>query len=168
MTTINLGLKKLVPINTDKITEEQFDALWEKVSKADYAFEDMLRGNRAAFAASMLVPNTYNFEIPGVVFAQLTNAFENSNAGIHFITLSEERTNILVNSASELFYFAFEVLKVHRITAFVPAFNQRVTRMATLSRMKFEGQLRKAFLYEKEWWDLQIYGLLDIEWARRG
>lgn len=164
----NLGFKRLLPINTDTFPESAFNNLWQRVSQADYAFEDSTRGDMVLFAANMLTPGTYNFEIPGEIFVQLVNAGKGSNAVVHFLTLSVGPTAPLIDAASELFAFAFDKIGVHRVTAYIPSFNQKVTRMATLVRMKFEGQMRRAFLYNGEWWDLHIYGLLHSEWQRRG
>ena len=162
-----LGLNRLVPINVDTFPEERFNALWERVSKADYAFEDTTRDDKVRFVQGMLVPGTYNFEIPDEIFAQLVGAGKDSNAMIHFTSLSTGPTSPLIDAASELFRFAFDDIGVHRITAYIPSFNQKVIRMATLVRMKFEGQMRKAYLYNEEWWDIHIYGLLEHEWKRR-
>lgn len=164
----DLGFRRLLPINTDTYPEEAFQLLWEAVSKADYAFEDTTRGNKVAFIQGMLTPGTYNFEIPGEIFAQLTLAGKDTNSMIHFITLSVGPTAPLIDAAYELLRFAFDVIEVHRISAYIPAFNQKVIRLSTLLKMKFEGQMRKAFLYNEEWWDLHLYGLLDNEWKRRG
>jgi hypothetical protein len=163
-----LGFNRLLPINTDLYPEEEFNTLWESVSKADYAFEDSTRGDKVRFAAGMLEPGTYNFEIPGEIFAQLQNAYPRSNATIHFITLNVGPTAPMIDAASEMFAFAFTKVGVHRITAFIPSFNQKVIRMASLVKMRFEGQMRRTFQYYNEWWDLQIFGLLDSEWKRRG
>lgn len=163
-----LGFKRLYPINVDVYPEEEFNKLWECVSKADYAFEDTTRGNRELFAAGMLVAGTYNFEIPGEAFGQLTNAGPGSNAQIHFVTLAVNPTGMLVDAADDMFRFAFDKLGVHRISAMIPSFNHKVVRMASLAKMKFEGQIRSSFLYNSEWWDIQMYGLLEHEWKRRG
>lgn len=162
-----LGFDRVIPINTDTYPQESFDKLWEEVSKADYAFEDTTRGNKLLFIENMLKPGTYNFEIPGEAFGQLTNAGPGTNAMIHFVTMGTNPTSHLVDAATEIFRFGFDKISVHRITAFIPSFNQRVIRMAALLRMKFEGQLRKTFLYEESWWDVHIYGLLESEWRRR-
>jgi hypothetical protein len=115
----------------------------------------------------MLQPGTYNFELPDLAFGQLVNAYPGSNAAIHFITLDTVPTTQLVSAAGEMFAFGFDQLGIHRLTAYIPEFNQRVTRMASLLRMKFEGSMRSAFLYRGDHWDLHIYGLLDGEWKRR-
>lgn len=162
-----LGFRRLLPINTDNYPEAEFYALWEKVSKADYAFEDTTRGDMAAFLRGVLTPGTYNFEIPGEVFAQVTNAFPGSNAGIHFVSLDVGPTAPMIDAAAEVFGFAFNKIGVHRITAYIPSFNHKTIRMAGLMMMRFEGQLRKAFLYNQEWWDMEIHGLLEHEWKRR-
>lgn len=162
-----LGFKRIVPINIDTYPEEAVDALWERVWDADYAFEDTTRGDKTAFARTMIQPGTYNFEIPGEAFGQLMNCTPGSNAFIHFIVLSKGPTTPLIDAASEMFDFAFTKVGCHRVTATIPGFNQKVIRMASLIRMKFEGQMRKAFLYNGSWWDLHIYGLLDHEWKGR-
>lgn len=164
----DLGFQRLLPINTDTYPDGAFQELWDKVSKADYAFEDTTRGDMNRFVQNMLLPGTYNFEIPGEIFAQLVNAYQGSNASIHFVSLSTGPTAPLIDASQELLKFAFDVLDIHRITAYIPSFNQKVIRLATLIKMKFEGQMRKAFLYNEEWWDLHIYGLLEHEWKRRG
>jgi hypothetical protein len=162
-----MGFVRLLPLNKDTLPIELFDQMWERIEKADYAFEDFFKGSKEAFVAGMLAGGTYNFEIPGEIFCQLTFAGQGTNAMLHFITLSTGPTAPLVEASSELFWFAFEQIGVQRITAYIPSFNQKVIRLATLMRMKFEGVMRKAFLYNKEYWDIHIYGLLATEYKRR-
>lgn len=163
-----LGFVRLLPINKDTYPEELFNELWERVSQADYAFEDPFVGDKVAFAASMLAEGTYNFEIPGEIFAQLTLAGPGTTAMIHFTSLSQGPTTPLIEAAAEMFWFAFEQVKVQRISAFIPEFNKKAQRLVSLLRMKFEGDMRKAFLYKGEYWDINIYGLLSSEYKRRG
>lgn len=136
--------------------------------EADYAADDNLRGDKELFATSMLIPGTYNFEIPGHAFVQLKMAAPNSNAEVHFLSLAKGPTAPMLEATTELFWFAFEKVKVHRISAFIPSFNGKTIRLATIMRMKFEGSLRKAFLYNKEYYNLEIYGLLASEYKRKG
>lgn len=162
-----LGFRRLLPINTDNYPEEEFYKLWEGIQGADYAFEDSTRGRMDLFLKGMLTLGTYNFEIPGEVFAQLTNAYPGSNASIHFISLIVGPTAPMIDAASEIFSYAFTKVGVHRVTAFIPSFNHKVVRMAGLMKMRFEGQMRKTFQYNEQWWDLEIHGLLENEWKRR-
>lgn len=163
----DLGFVRLLPINKETYPIALFDELWEKIHKADYAFDDSSKEDKELFAINMCAPGTYNFEIPGEVFAQLTFAAPGSNAYIHFISLSVGPTAPLKEAAAELFWFAFEKIEVQRVTGYIPEFNKKVIRMATLMMMKFEGVMRKAFLYNKEYWDVHLYGLLVTEYKRR-
>jgi hypothetical protein len=162
----HLGLRVAVPINRDNYTEDQWEDLWQNVLNADYAFEDTTRGDKAFFFRTIISPGTYNFEIPGKAFAQITNAGEGSCALFHFMVFDEIPTSQLVNAGREIFEFAFRHLKIHRLTATVPSFNQRVQRMASLLHMKFEGSMRQAFQYQGSWWNIEIYSLLEGEWAK--
>lgn len=164
----DLGFVRLLPINKETYPEECFLELWEGVERAEYAADDHGKGDQQLFAINMLVPGTYNFEIPGQAFVQLVAAAPDSNAIVHFLSLTIGPTGPLMEAANELLWFAFEKIGVHRVTAFIPMFNKKTIRLATILRMKFEGDMRKAFLYNKEYWDLQIYGLLASEYKRRG
>jgi RimJ/RimL family protein N-acetyltransferase len=159
-----LGLHLLSPINVNTCSLEQFEQLWDRVRAADYAFEDSLRGSKEWFAASMLEAGTFNFELPQVAFVQLTNAAPNLNAHIHFITYGHTPAGPLLDAARELLTFAFEQVGVHRVQAWVPSFNHKAIRMAGMLHMRFEGQLRRAFLYETQWYDLVMYGIISDEW----
>lgn len=164
----NIGLVRVLPINVDTCPEQLFLDLWGQIKEQGYAFEDHTRNDMAAFAKSMIQPNTFNFEVPGVAFGQLVGCFEGSNCEIHFCTLKTGPTEPLLQAGMEMFWFAFEQVKVNRITALIPGFNGKIIRFATLMRMKYEGQIRKAFLYNKEYWDLHLYGILASEWRTRG
>lgn len=167
--TVNdLGLNWVKPINRDKIEMWEFEQLWERVRSADYAFEDTTRNSKERFAASMIEANTYNFELPEKAFIQLANCFPLSNAVIHFVTYQSVHVGQLIDAASEVFGFAFDKVGVHRLTAYIPDFNGKAKRLAPLMRMKFEGQMRKSFLYESKWYDIEIFGLLDVDWQKRG
>jgi RimJ/RimL family protein N-acetyltransferase len=164
----NLGLKRLLPINRETMPEELFLEMWERIKLADYAFEDSAKEDLVAFIRGVLAEGTYSFEIPDELFCQIVNADRDRNAVVHFITLHTGPTSPMLDAAAELFGFAFDQIGVQRITAFIPSFNQKTIRLASLMRMKFEGQMRKAFLYNTDWWDIHIYGLLKHEWQRRG
>jgi hypothetical protein len=162
-----LGFNRLLPVNKDNYPVVAFEELWDRVKEAEYAFEDTTRGKKDLFLLSMLLDGVYNFEIPGQVFVQLTNAGPGTNAMLHFTSLATGPTAPLTEAAAEVFWFAFVKLGVQRITGYIPEFNKKVIRMATLMKMKFEGDMRKAFLYNSEYWDIHIYGILASEYKRR-
>jgi hypothetical protein len=112
----------------------------------------------------MMQAGTYNFEVPDVAFVQLTGAGPGLNANVHFIPYTKVATGTLMDTARELFAFAFGTLEVHRLQAWVPVFNGRAIRLAALMHMKFEGELRRAFRYENEWWNVALYALTEDEW----
>jgi RimJ/RimL family protein N-acetyltransferase len=160
----HLGLFTVVPINVDTYPHSEFDVLWQRVSTADYAFEDTVRGDKQWFIKSMLEQGTFNFEIPNVAFIQLSRAGPGSNAHLHLVTYGNGPAGPLFTAARELFVFAFDTIKVHRLNAWIPSFNYKALRVAGILRMKFEGQMRRAFLYQEQWWDIVMYGLVEDEW----
>src|SRR6266478_883717 len=67
-----------------------------------------------------------------------------------------------------LFNDLFTRYELNRLTAYIPAFNKQAIRMATIIGFRFEGELRRAFLSHGKYHNLQLYGLLQSEFCKRG
>jgi RimJ/RimL family protein N-acetyltransferase len=61
---------------------------------------------------------------------------------------------------------AFERVRVHRIELVVFSFNPRARRVYEKVGFVAEGTRRQALLWDGEWVDAQVMGILAEEWSR--
>ena len=60
--------------------------------------------------------------------------------------------------------FGFQMLKLHRISAWCIADNTASARVLEKVGMQLEGRLRENEYFKGRWWDTLLYGLLEREW----
>jgi [ribosomal protein S5]-alanine N-acetyltransferase len=61
--------------------------------------------------------------------------------------------------------FGFQMLKLHRISAWCIASNTASARVLEKVGLRLEGRLRENEYFKGRWWDTLLYGLLEGEWG---
>jgi [ribosomal protein S5]-alanine N-acetyltransferase len=67
-------------------------------------------------------------------------------------------------AALAIINFGFQMLKLHRISAWCIAANTASARVLEKVGMQLEGRLRENEYFKGRWWDTLLYGLLESEW----
>lgn len=67
-------------------------------------------------------------------------------------------------AAGAMLKFAFEQLRLHRVSARVIANNQNSVRVLEKLGMRQEGRLREDEFFKAHYWDVLLYGILEEEW----
>ncbi len=78
------------------------------------------------------------------------------------------RNKGLGSEATALFLqYGFEVLNLHKIALQVFSFNPRGEHVYVKNGFVLEGILREDFMYENEYVDTKVYGILASEYKKR-
>jgi RimJ/RimL family protein N-acetyltransferase len=67
-------------------------------------------------------------------------------------------------AATEMLKFAFEQLRLHRVTARVISTNENSVRLLEKLGMRQEGHLREQEFFKGRYRDVLLYGILQDEW----
>jgi RimJ/RimL family protein N-acetyltransferase len=162
------GFRYLVPIEVASVTGDEIALLWQKLSTQDYSFDDNSRGRGELFVVGLTEPNSLHFRIQDSGYIQVRNAYQGSDASIHFALWDRNFPFSQAKEAGvEVLTHLFNEVKVNRVSGYIPVYNALAKRFATLLGFKFEGELRRSILYKGEYHNISIYGLLKEEFTRR-
>lgn len=70
-------------------------------------------------------------------------------------------------AATAMLKFAFEQLRLHRVSARVNANNSASIRLLEKLGMRQEGRLREQEFFKGRYWDTLVYGILEDDWRWR-
>jgi hypothetical protein len=135
--------------------------------KEDYASDDFGAVTPELFISNLFLGNSEHFELGDEGYAAVLNIVNYVNADIHFAIWGDTSVSDLREAHQLLADRMYNVYNVNRITAYIPAFNKKMVRLAVILGYRYEGELRKIFLKHGEYYDLTIYGLLKEEYLRR-
>lgn len=163
------SVRALKLINPHTWPEERLHWLWGHLQTQDYAFDDPgLALGHKAFLVPLFDANSEWYEIGDSGIAVASSIVPSVNAVFHYAVWDDITMQELFPMARELFNGLFTRYGLNRITGYIPVTNKDAVRMATLAGFRYEGELRKAFLKNKVYHNLLIYGLLRTEFYARG
>ncbi|GAA1127092.1 GNAT family protein [Citricoccus alkalitolerans] len=104
-----------------------------------------------------------------IVGESVLNDLDEDNLSCGFrIWISGARDRGLGSEAVELtLRHAFEDQGLHRVSLEVYAFNPRARHVYEKAGFRLEGTLREALLFDGEWVDAHVMGILDEQWRSR-
>lgn len=156
-------------IDTPRWPPERLQWLWEQTMKEDYASDDIGAATPEFFISNLFLGNSRHYEFGDDAYIAILNIIARVNADMHFAVWGNVSIPTIVDCHTQLAreMFDHEGLNVNRLTAYIPAFNKKMIRFATVLGYKYEGEIRKIFLKNGQYHNLFIYGLLQEEWIRR-
>lgn len=159
------ALKQIDPSNWDP---KRLQWLWKCILTQDYAIDDPgVALGPQAFLGQLFAPNSEWYEVEDWALVAVSGIIPCVNAIIHFVTWDEFEIADVIAIQHYLFTDMFTRHDLNRITAYIPAFNKQAIRLATISGMRYEGELRKAFLKHGRYHNLQIFGILRDEFFKK-
>ena len=161
----DLSLLKRIPLTKDYAPRIEW--LWDHLKRCDYAFDDFSRGSSQVWMNKLVRPNSEHYEFGDDGYCMVDEIVPSLNANVHFAVWGKERVPEILSAGKELFDYLFTEYKLNRITAMVPVNNRQACRLAILMRFKFEGEIRKIFLFHGRYYNLTIYGLLRDEYYKK-
>lgn len=160
------ALTRIVPSEWDP---KRLQWLWKCILTQDYAIDDPgTTMGPQAFLGQLFAPNSEWYEAGDWGLAAVSGIIPGVNAIVHFVTWGEFEISTVIMLEHDLLTDIFTRYELNRITAYIPAFNKQAIRLATITGMKYEGELRKAFLKHGRYHNLQIFGILRDEFFRKG
>lgn len=160
-----LNLLKRIPLT--KEYAPRIEWLWNHISTQEYAFDDLTRGNSQFWINKFGRPDCEHFEFGDEGYVLVAGITPKVNAEIHFVTWGKPAINQVLSAAKELIAYLFKKYDLNRITALCPNNNQQAIRFAVMLRFKFEGEIRKCFLFHGQYYNMSVYGLLREEFEKR-
>lgn len=160
-------LRFIEPIVVERMTKERIEWLWSKVRTQDYAFDDLSRDNGHRFAIGFFLPGTEHFFIGEKGYAVASGITPQTNCLLHISLWETLQPHELIATITELIDYIMERYKLNRVTAAIPAYNQKMRRLVILLGFRFEGELRQAILHKGEYHNVGLYGILRSEFYRR-
>lgn len=165
-------LKRVTP-ETDPL---RIKWLWDHIKTQEYVFDDLSRtptaDGKSIVGAEVWLNQIYNpncacFEYGDVGYIVLADITRPVNAYIHYAAWDDVEFSEVARAGREVLSFAFNDLGLMRVTATPPSCNRQATRLVTILGFRYEGELRKAFLTDGVYYNLQLYGLLREEFNKR-
>jgi hypothetical protein len=164
----HLNLTLVEPFEPQLLTGEEFLIFWNHIRTQEYMFDDFNKGNMDAFFMALNEPGALHFRVPNRAYIVLRNLTSSDNAGIHYCVWDRTMPfREILACGREIVDFAFVHLKVHRISATIPMYNEQAAKFATLLGFAYEGKMKEAILKDERHWDVDLYGLLKSKWASR-
>jgi len=80
---------------------------------------------------------------------------------------SEWNRGYAVEAATRMLDFAFEELKLHRVSAECIAENESARRLVDRIGMREEGRFKNRRWMHDKWWDSLVFAILDSEWRAK-
>lgn len=160
-----VNLLKRIPLT--KEYAPRIEWLWEHLKTCDYAFDDLTRGNSQFWVNKLTMPGSEHYEFGDDGYIMADGIIPLINANIHFALWNKVPMERVVAAGRELLSHLFEEYNLNRITAMVPVNNQPANRLSVLLKFRYEGELRKAFLFHKVYYNVSLYGLLREEFQRK-
>ena len=157
-------LIKLDPTTPPEVIKDT----WDRLKTQEYMFDDIGKANGPELWLRQIYdPMSECYLYPDKGYVVLANIMAPVNANIHFSTFVDVDMLTLMQARHEILDRAFKEIKLTRLTAMIPTPNKAAIRFATLSRFRFEGALKKAWLKNGQYSDIQLYGLLRDDYLRR-
>lgn len=141
--------------------------LWSQTLKEDYAVDDIGAANCEIFVRSMFAENSRHYEFGDDAYIAILNIIPRINADMHFAVWGDVSIPTIVDCHSVLADEMYNEFMVNRLTAYIPSFNKKMLRFASILGYRYEGEIRQIFLKNGTYHNLQVYGLLKSEYARR-
>ncbi len=111
-----------------------------------------------------------NSESNQVIGEVVFNEYEEDTANVNFrMLLSEASCNkgMGTEALNMFIQYGMEELELHKISLEVFSFNPRAERVYQKAGFKLEGIKREAFMYNQEYIDAKIYGMLQTDYLEK-
>jgi hypothetical protein len=160
----DLSLLKRIPLTKEYAPRVEW--LWNQLKGQDYAFDDTTRGVSQMWVNSLADPRSEHYEFGDDGYVVANGITPRCNANVHFAIWGKRTVPEVLEAGRELLEHLFSTYDLNRITAMAPVNNKPASRIAILLRFKYEGELRKAFLFHSIYYNVSLYGLLREEFYK--
>lgn len=148
---------------------EKVRFLYDKLKEFEVLFNDHTKGDFRAFVNQFVVmgpdgpkPVGLVYEVDDVGILFMTEIAEGHSAQVHF-TFWDRRFKGREKLCREMLKYVFDLFKFHRIWAEVPLYAYPVLDVVERIGFVKEGRMRSAVRYKGEWFDMNLYSVLEGE-----
>lgn len=152
-------------MDVEKISEEEANTLWARVRAQEICFDDFNRDRPDVFAQRLASPQTVVFRVKDSALVTVESIIPRLGGVMHFFLWdSSVPETELALAGRQVVSYCLDTYELVRLTAAAPSFNKLALRIAGRVGFKYEGNLRKSWLYKGVYYDAFVYGLLKDEW----
>jgi len=148
---------------------ERLHYYYEKLKRFDVLFNDLFRNDFDVFVRAFVGNDGEKtwakgllWEVDDVGIVYLTDIKPGYEATAH-INFWDRRLKGREELCRELAKHVFLKLKLHRLVAEIPLYSLPTINMVEKVGFKKEGRKRKAARYKQEWWDVNMYSMLETD-----
>lgn len=147
------------------VPKDLVERLWQKIQQAEFGMDDPSRGHADAFVANFFRPNVEHYIIGQEDgYACIADIVPHVSATVYYSVWSKDYpTKDLIAGAMEVFSYLFSTYELVRLSAVIPACSRKSLRLAALLGFRYEGEIRKGFLYGEKYYGMLLYGMLREE-----
>jgi RimJ/RimL family protein N-acetyltransferase len=152
-----------------KISLDSLRFYYERLKEFDMLFNTYVKNDFASFMSMFVSEEDGSYYSTGLMWdvddvglLRLTDIFPAISADAHF-TFWDKRLRGREELVRAMLSFVFEKYAFHRITCKIPLFSKPAMKFVERVGFVKEGRARQAVLYEDEWFDLNLYGILREE-----
>jgi RimJ/RimL family protein N-acetyltransferase len=154
------------------LTKEKLAHYWEKLSPFPTLFNRHIK-NFEDFVATFIHTDKHGeiyangiiWEVDDVGIFWITDISAGYQATGHF-TFWDRKFRGREELFRKMLVYIFEEFGFHRIILEVPLHSQRICDFVEGLGFIKEGRLRKATMYRDQWWDVNLYSILEEEAAK--
>lgn len=155
---------RLAPLTTERLRR-----LWDHLKRFPTLFnrhitgiDDFISTFVSRSPDGTIKANGIIWEVDDVGIIYITDIYPQYQATGHF-TFWDQRFKGRENLIRRMLKYGFGEYSFHRIIAEVPLYSR--PSLAAVEKIGFqkEGRLRKAVWYNGEWWDVNLYSILEEE-----
>ena len=157
----------LKPIASTKLDGVRVEWMWRKIQEQETLLDDLSKDRGDAFIQLMMATNVVKWELGDNGLLLLSNIVPKVSAQVNVVVWDDPSIELIISGARELFNFAFNLLRLHRLSAPIGSFDKNARRIAILLGFKFEGEQREACPRNGKFHNLSLFGLLDREYRAR-
>lgn len=151
-------MKQLDP---KELTARDVEKLWEKISTVKGSYDDRLKDRSDLFVYSLFTDLYYKVEERGLI--RVNGIVPGIEAIIHTVIWDKSEPLDTARKMKEVLALTFEQYDLVRCSTSTASVNEDNIRLAKLLGFKEEGRLRKGTLYNGEWFDTVVMGILKEE-----
>jgi RimJ/RimL family protein N-acetyltransferase len=158
-------------VRAAQLSLEKFKYYYEKLSQFDTLFNDYIKGDFQAFvecflyqdAQGQIRPTGLIWDVDDVGILYLAEIKPGQSAQAHF-TFWDRRLRGREKLIREACRHVMDELQLHRITVEIPLYATPTMKFVENNLgFKKEGRMREAVLYNGDWFDVNLYSILDHE-----
>lgn len=141
-----------------KISASDVEALWQKVKGVVGALDDRLKERGDLFCQSLF--NEYYIMLGDKGMIKIGAVVRGAEANIHVVVWDRTEPVKLALTMRDILRKIFEHFDLVRLTSITSEKNEEAIRLAKAMGFQVEGKLRKASLFEGQYCDSILLGLL--------